>query len=55
MSTEEEGYRADSPENKVSILKAEANEVLAFAVFSKFLEKRVISPQRKEMLCDYIW
>lgn len=37
MSAEEEGYRAESPENKVSILKAEANEVLAFAMFSKFL------------------
>lgn len=54
MSTEEEGYRAESPENKVSILKAEADEVLAFAMFSKFLEIQMFSPQRKEMLCDYI-
>lgn len=38
MSTEVQGYRAESPENKVSILKTEANEVFALAVFSKFLE-----------------
>lgn len=52
MSTELQGYRAESPENKVSVLEAEANEVLAFAVFSKFLEGNVLSQQRKKMFCE---
>lgn len=52
MSTELRSYRAESPENKVSILQAEADEVLAFAVFSKFLEVNVFSQQRERMLCD---
>lgn len=43
-----------SPENKVSVLQTEANEVLAFAVFSKFLEINVFSQQRKNILRDCI-
>lgn len=39
-----------SPENKVSVPKAEADEVLAFSMFSKFLETNVFNWQRKT--CD---
>lgn len=35
----------------MSILQAEANEVLAFAVFSQFLEINVFRQQRKTMRC----
>lgn len=48
MSARAQGYSTESPENKVSILQAEANEVLSFAVFSKFLETNAFSPQRKK-------
>ncbi len=53
MSTELQGYGAESPENKVSVLQTQADEVLAFAVFSMFLELNLFCKQRK-MLCDWI-
>lgn len=49
MSARAQGYSTESPENKVSVLQAEANEVLSFAVFPKFLEINAFSPQRKKI------
>lgn len=38
--------RAESPEDKVSVLHTEANEVFAFAMFTEFLETHhVWSPE----------
>lgn len=49
MSKDLRGWEAESPENKVSILQTEADEVLAFAVRSKFLKVNMFSRRRKKM------
>ncbi len=53
MSTELQGYGAESPENKVSVLQTQADEVLAFAVFSRFMELNLFCKQRKMLLTEY--